>query len=233
MPDADRPELLLVHGAWHGGWAFEELSSRLDAAGLRSRTVDLPSAGSTADLAADAQVVRDALAANPVPTIVLGHSYGGVVISEAAAGVEHVRGLVYLCAFLLDAGESLLDALQHQVPDWIAVDQEAGTSLPRTPHDVFYADCPPALADAAAARLVPQSLAAFAAPQTAAAWRERPSTYVICEQDRALPPAAQEAMSARASVVERLDRSHSPFLSAPDEVVAVLERALARPAAVA
>jgi pimeloyl-ACP methyl ester carboxylesterase len=153
------------------------------------------------------------------------------VISEAAAGVDHVRGLVYLCAFLLDAGESLLDALQHQVPDWIAIDEQAGTSLPLSPQKTFYADCLPAAADAAAARLVPHSVAAFAAPQTAAAWRERPSTYVICEQDQALPPAAQEAMSARASVVERLDRSHSPFLSAPDEVVAVLERALQTAAA--
>jgi pimeloyl-ACP methyl ester carboxylesterase len=228
MPDAHLPELLLVHGAWHGAWAFDELGSRLDAAALRWRTVDLTSAGSTADLAADADVVRRALAERAVPTILVGHSYGGVVISEAAAGVDHVHALVYLCAFMLDAGESLLSAQQHQVPDWIAVDEQAGTSTVRTPLEVFYQDCPRELADAAAARLVPQSLAAFAAAQTAAAWRERPSTYVICEQDHAIPPAAQEAMSARADTVERLDRSHSPFLSAPDELVPVLRRAAQR-----
>jgi pimeloyl-ACP methyl ester carboxylesterase len=127
-PDADRSELLLVHGAWHGAWAFDELGSRLDEAGLRWRAVNLPSAGSTADLAADADVVRQALAERAVPTVLVGHSYGGLVISEAAAGVDHVTALVYLCAFMLDAGESLLSAQQHQVPHWIAVDEQAGTS---------------------------------------------------------------------------------------------------------
>jgi pimeloyl-ACP methyl ester carboxylesterase len=227
-PDADRSELLLVHGAWHGAWAFDELGSRLDEAGLRWRAVNLPSAGSTADLAADADVVRQALAERAVPTVLVGHSYGGLVISEAAAGVDHVTALVYLCAFMLDAGESLLSAQQHQVPDWIAVDEQAGTSTVRSPFEVFYHDCPGELAGAAAARLVPQSLAAFAAPQTAAAWNERPSTYVICEQDHAIPPAAQEAMSARADTVERLDRSHSPFLSAPEELIPVMRRAAER-----
>ena len=225
MPVGELPEFLLVHGAWHGAWAFDALGTRLDGAGLRWRAVELPSAGSTADLAADAAAVRRALAERLVPTVVVGHSYGGVVISEAAAGVDHVRGLVYLSAFMLDVGESLASAQDHQLPDWIVVDEQAGTSTVRTPVEVFYNDCPRELADAAAARLVPQSLAAFAAPQIAAAWSEHPSTYVVCEQDHAIPPAAQEAMAARADVVERLNRSHSPFLSAPEELVGVMLRA--------
>ncbi len=225
VPDGELPEFLLVHGAWHGAWAFDALGSRLDEAGVRRRTVDLPSAGSTAGLAADAATVRRALTERRVPTVVVGHSYGGVVISEAASGIDHVRGLVYLAAFMLDVGESLAGAQGYQLPDWVAVDERAGTSTVRTPVGVFYNDCPRELADAAAARLVPQSLAAFAEPQTAAAWREHPSVYVICEQDQAIPPAAQEAMAARADVVERLARSHSPFLSAPEEVVGVMARA--------
>src|SRR4051794_20849668 len=208
------PEFLLVHGAWHGAWAFDALGAQLDRAGLRWRALDLPSAGSTADLAADAAVVRGALADRPVPTVVLGHSYGGVVISEAAAGVDHVRGLVYLSAFMLDVGGSLAGAQDNQLPDWVAVDEQAGTSTVRTPVEVFYNDCPREVAEAAAGRLVPQSLAAFASPQTAAAWHEHPSTYVVSRRDHAIPPAAQEAMAARADVVERLNRSHSPFLSA-------------------
>jgi pimeloyl-ACP methyl ester carboxylesterase len=225
MPDGELPEFLLVHGAWHGAWAFDALGAQLDAAGLCWRAVDLPSAGSTADLAADAATVRRALAERPVSTVVVGHSYGGIVISEAATGVDHIRGLVYLSAFMLDVGESLAGAQNHQLPDWIAVDQQAGTSTVRTPVETFYNDCPRELADAAAARLVPQSLAAFAAPQTAAAWREHPSIYVVSEQDQAIPPAAQEAMAARADVVERLNRSHSPFLSAPEELAGVMLRA--------
>jgi len=225
MPGGELPEFLLVHGAWHGAWAFDALGALLEGAGLRWHAVDLPSAGSSADLAADAAVVRRALAERPVPTVVVGHSYGGIVISEAAAGVGHVRGLVYLCAFMLDIGQSLASAQNFQFPGWVAVDEQAGTLTVRTPVDVFYNDCADAVADAAAARLVPQSLASFAAPQTAAAWRKHHSVYVVCERDQAIPPAAQDAMAARADVVERLDRSHSPFLSAPVELVGVMLRA--------
>jgi pimeloyl-ACP methyl ester carboxylesterase len=227
MADAGQTEFLLVHGAWHGGWAFDPLVRSLEAAGYTARTVDMPSAGSTADLAADAAVVRDALAESSAPTVVVGHSYGGVVISEAAAGAGNVAGLVYLCAFMLDEGESLLGALQGQIPPWIAVDEAAGTSMPTTPVPIFYNDCSEEDAAAAAARLKPQSLAAFTSEQTAAAWKEMPSTYIICEQDMAIPPAAQEAMSARAGAVERMDASHSPFLSQPDATAALLQRAAA------
>ena len=211
-----------MHGAWHGAWAYDLLLPHLESAGLRARTVDLPSAGSRDGLDADAAAVRAALAQSPGPTVLVGHSYGGVVITEAAGGTDDVAGLVYLCAFLLDEGESLLGALQGQVPDWIEVDEAAGTSRAHRPHEVFYGDCPPEAAQAAADRLVPQSLASFAMPQTTTPWRTLPSTYVVCTQDKALPPPAQEAMSARAGTVVRLDRSHSPFLSAPDELARVL-----------
>jgi pimeloyl-ACP methyl ester carboxylesterase len=224
-------DFLLVHGAWHGAWAFDGLVRVLEGAGHGARTVELPSSGSTAGLAEDAEVVRAALAEQPGPTVVLGHSYGGVVISEGAAGAPNVAGLVYLCAFMLDVGESLLGTLQGQIPPWIAVDEAAGTSIPTTPLEVFYNDCSEEDAAAAAARLKPQSLAAFTSEQTAAAWRDVPSMYIVCERDNAIPVAAQDAMSGRATVVERMDASHSPFMSQPEATATLLERAPAAAAA--
>src|SRR5262245_62120604 len=99
------PEILLVHGAWHGGWCFADLQAALDKRGFVSRTVDLPSSGGIAELADDAAVVRESLKANPVPTILVGHSYGGAVISQAGIA-RNVKGLVYLCAFMLSESMS-------------------------------------------------------------------------------------------------------------------------------
>ena len=82
------------------------------------------------------------------------------------------------------------------------------------------------MAAAAGARLTRQSVAAIATPQSAAAWKTVPSTYVVCDRDRAVPPPAQEAMSARAGTVHRLPSSHSPFLSTPDEVAEIVLAAL-------
>lgn len=222
---ADSSTVLLVHGAWHGGWAWEDLVPHLAAAGLDARTVDLPSSGSAGPMADDAAVVRDALAADDRPTLVVGHSYGGIAISEGAAGAANVTGLVYLCAFMLDAGGSLWETIGGTPPPWALPDLEAGTSTVTDPVSAFYGDVEPATADRAIARLRPQSLQSFIDVQTQAAWKERPSTYVVCEQDGAIPPPAQEAMSAHADTVIRLDTSHSPMLSAPERVAELIAAA--------
>jgi len=217
---------MLVHGAWHGGWAWDPLLPHLLGAGLDVEVVDLPSSGGGGgDLAADAAVVRDALRANPWPTVVVGHSYGGIVVSEAAAGEPNVMSVVYLTAFMLDVGESLLGALGGEVPGWIEVDAGAGVSRVPDPVPVFYADLPDVVAQGYASRLSEQSTASFAAPQTAAAWRDVPSVYVTCTQDRAIPYPAQQAMSARARVVYTLESSHSPFASHAAEVAAIIATA--------
>jgi len=222
-----RPDLLLVHGGWHGAWAFDAFVPVLASQGFTVRTVDLPSSGSLAGLDADVKVVRDSLAEHPAPTLVVGHSYGGVVISEACAGVKNVVGLAYLCAFVLDKGESLAMFFQP-LPPWLEVDEAAGVARVLTPEQVFYADVEAALAAKAAARLGVQSMACLGAVLTAAAWRELPSSYLLCEDDQALPIPAQEAMSARTHIVERPASGHSPFLSRPVDVAAFLARAADR-----
>jgi pimeloyl-ACP methyl ester carboxylesterase len=221
--------VLLVPGSWHGAWAYDDVAERLSREGVDVTAIDLPSNGGVAGLADDAAAVRTALEEIGEPTVVVGHSYGGIAISEGAAGAAEAIGLVYLCAFMLDVGESLLDALQHELPDWISLDQEAGSHIAERSEEVLYGDCPPDVAASAAARLSRQSVAAIAAPQTAAAWQSLPSTYLVCEQDRAVPPPAQEAMAARAGTVERVPASHSPFLSRPDDVAGLVLRTLGLP----
>jgi pimeloyl-ACP methyl ester carboxylesterase len=216
--------VLLVPGSWHGAWCYDAVAERL--ADLRVLAIDLPSNDGTAGLADDAAAVRAALDGLGEPALVVGHSYGGIAISEGAAGSTQAAALVYLCAFMLEPGQALLDAMHHELPPWIALDEAAGSHLAQDTEHSLYGDCPPEVAEAAAGRLTRQSIAAIATPQTVAAWQELPSTYVICEQDQAVPPPAQEAMASRAATVERLPSSHSPFLSRPDDVAAIVRQAL-------
>ena len=123
------PAVLLVPGSWHGAWAYDDVCAGLAERGLAARAIDLPS-NDGGGLADDAAAVRGALDEIGEPAVVVGHSYGGIAVSEGAAGAPQAIALVYLCAFMLDVGESLLDAMQHELPPWLAVDPEAGTCRP-------------------------------------------------------------------------------------------------------
>jgi pimeloyl-ACP methyl ester carboxylesterase len=163
--------------------------------------------------------------------VVCAHSYGGAPVTEALAGMGQVRRLVYLCAFQLDVGESLLGMGHGTPPPWWEIDEVKGYIDALRPREIFYGDVDPLVADAAIARLGHQSLAAVSQPLTLASWHKIPSTYVICERDAAIPPAAQEGMARRAHRVERLDTSHSPFLSQPSQVADLLRKQLEQAAA--
>ncbi|SNR99023.1 Pimeloyl-ACP methyl ester carboxylesterase [Geodermatophilus pulveris] len=222
--------LLLVHGAWHGSWCWGPLRDALGG-DVDVRTVDLPSVGddpaALGDLAADAATVRAALDGLDGPVVVLGHSYGGAVVTEAVTAGSGVAHLVYLCAFQLDAGDSLLGAVGGQEPPWW--EDVQGTAVrAATPEQVFYNGVSPELTRDAVSRLGLQSRASLEQPLTDAAWRAVPSTYVVCEQDQAIPVPAQEAMSSRAGDVLRLPAGHSPFLSHPAELAALLRPVLDR-----
>ncbi|MEY2532364.1 MAG: hypothetical protein QOF29_274 [bacterium] len=223
---ADEPTVVLVHGAWHGPWAWAEVQERLAGEGLDVVTVDLPSigrdTGALGDLYDDAAAVRAALDAIDGPAVVVAHSYGGAPVTEAAAGAGNVAHIVYLTAFMLDEGESLLGLVGGAEPDWWITSADGRTTLPAGPETVFYNDCPPEVAEAAAAQLAPQRKLTVEQPVREVAWRTIPSTYVVCERDNAIPVFAQDAMAQRAGAVERMDAGHSPFLSRPDELVVLL-----------
>lgn len=224
-----RPTLLLVHGAWHGSWFWEPLISELGEFDVR--TVDLPSCTGGPDelggLEDDAETVRAAIAAIDGPVVVVAHSYGGAPTTEAAVAPS-VQHIVYIAAFALDEGESLLGAVGGVAPSWWVIDGPLVTA--GTAHEpaasLFFADVDPELAEEFVAKLKPQSRLAFEEPLTAVAWREKPTTYIITEQDAVFPVPAQEALSARSgSTVYRLDTSHSPFLSQPEAVADIIEAA--------
>lgn len=221
------PVVILVHGAWHGSWAWAGIVARLDGEGIRSVALDLPSKGpdtaALGDLHDDAETVRAAIAAAGAPALVVAHSYGGLPVSEGGAEAAH---LVYLAAFMLEPGQSLLAQRGGVEPEWWLASADGRTLLPDDPRHVFYADCTPAAAERAAAALVPQRRDVFSQELRSAAWRTVPSTYVVCERDNAIPPALQERMAARAGTVSRIDSGHSPFLSRPHEVTAIIQETL-------
>ncbi|MFG2925646.1 alpha/beta hydrolase [Streptomyces sp. NPDC048305] len=214
-----------MHGAWHGGWCWNKLQSALVAEGIEARTLDLPSAGRPGGIAEDESAVRRAVSEIDGPVLVVAHSYGGIPVSQAVAESSNVVRLVYLAAFQLDAGESLLGYVGAPAPSEAPQMQP----VPDDPFTLFYGDVPREEAEEAAARLVPQSAKSFSDVLVRAGWHDVPSTYIICEQDQALPVALQEALSTRATEVYRMDGSHSPFLAKPGELAALLAKIASQP----
>ncbi|MEV7693669.1 alpha/beta fold hydrolase [Microbacterium sp. NPDC089189] len=228
-----RPTILLVHGAWHGSWCWEHVSDILRADGWQVQTIDLPTVHAP-DKAAlgmqdDADAVAAAVARIEGPVVVVAHSYGGVPTTQGA-DLPQVRHIVYVAAFVLDEGESLLAAVGGVEPDWWHIDGALATAGDETrpPSELFFADAAPDEAARASARLLPQAARAFRDEVGVVAWRGRPTTYVVTEQDAIFPVPGQEALAARAgSAVRRLDTSHSPFLSQPAALATLIEEAAA------
>jgi pimeloyl-ACP methyl ester carboxylesterase len=225
--------VVLVHGAWHGAWCWDMVARRLDAAGVPGVAVDNPSvARPPATMHDDADNVRRVLDEIDGPVVLLGHSYGGSVITDAGTH-DAVRQLVYLTAFALDKGESpaeneLTGGEGSALDGALQFDDDMVTVDPDLVVGAFYHDCPHDVAREAVERLRPQSTASLFAAPRAVAWRERPSTFVVCTEDRALPPALQRSCAARVGNIVEMPTSHSPFLSRP-ELVADLLIKLARP----
>ena len=242
MPTTDdTATVVLIHGAWHGAWCWDRVVPRLEAEGITTIAVDLPGHGASTDPLGDlythSAFVRELLATIDGPVVLCGHSYGGAVISEAAAGTHSVRHLVYLCAIVPDVGEALAAvmagdvapqpgrseltaAMQRHDDGTMTVDLDAAVP-------VFYDDCAQVDVDAARKQLCAHSAASFGQPLRAAAWHDIPSTYVVCTDDRAIQPEFQRALATRTTTAVEWPTSHSPFFSRPD-LVADLLAGLAR-----
>jgi pimeloyl-ACP methyl ester carboxylesterase len=223
---------VLVPGGFVGGWYWGGVAQRLEKAGHRVDVVEqLPSAGpdpaTLGDLAADAAAVTQCVERVGEPVVLVGHSYGGMVITELAdhPGVAHG---VYLAAFWPSRGRSVMDMFSGGPPPTWFAPHDDGTL--RVTDDLellrqtLCADVDKEHAEADLRRMMPQSIASAAAASSAPD-RGHPTTYIICEHDQALPPAAQEQMAAAADHVERLPSSHHPMVSLPDELAATLGRA--------
>jgi len=230
---------VLVHGGFLGPRIWADTARLLQARGVRPVTVDLPSSQDSGDhlpgLHDDAAAVRDALD-GCADAVLCGHSYAGAVISEAAAGPHRaVRHLVFLAAAVPDAGDSLASLAQaatrnnpagaQEESDGEGIDMRADGRLvmrPESARAALFHDCPPARADAAIALLRPQTPATSTQPATATAWRDIPSTYIRCTQDRLPYELISPAYWQHASHVLTLPAGHCPQWSRPDLVADLL-----------
>lgn len=213
--------IVLVHGAWHGPWCWDQVASGLRERGERVETPELHRGSLSADTAA----VQEAIDGLGGDVVVCGHSYGGAVISGLRPdGLSH---MVFLAALVLDSGESVLSR-SSGAPATILSDSmtlsEDGTSTVVADRiaGIFYGDCAPDAQQAAQARLQPQAMACFQETSGPAAWRQVDSTYVVCQKDQAIHPELQRAMAALTTRQVEWPTSHSPFLSQPDRVVDLL-----------
>lgn len=229
------PAVVLVHGAWHGSWCWDAVLPLVPGA----VTVDLPSAGRGGSTEDDVAEVLAAVERVGGPVLLCGHSYGGAVIGEAAAHPA-VVGLVFVCAFTVVPGESLLSNAARDAAKAARARQVALAGAIRITDDgqsavvdpdgalaAFYADCPPELAAAARDRLVPHSMAVMTRPLAGPGWQGKPSTYVLCEHDEAIQPEMQEVFAARCDTTVRLATDHSPMLSTPERLAEIINEARA------
>jgi len=226
---------LLVHGAWHGAWCWDRLVPALADRGHRGVAIDLPAHGEDlvppwrASLRAYSRRVREAAAALAERPVLLGHSMGGLAISQAAAdGPDEFAGLVYLCAFVPAPGESLASLGRLDRDSLVPKSVRLGWSGPRIraarAKAVFYGSCSDADAQWAAARLRPDPWRPLVQGHRPQHPIRIPKVYVECTQDRAISLHRQRAMADRFEFerIVTMDTDHSPFLSRPDELAAHL-----------
>ena len=228
-------KVVFVHGAlvFDGAWWWSRMVEPLAALGLGSRAVELPSCvaspgasgEASGDMYADADAVRAALDEEDEPVVLVGHSYGGMVITDAAAGHGNVRHLVYVTSVMPELGETLASFGEGREPGpWMDPRPEDGTMGVKAKFlpEAFMQDCDEAAVAGALRRLARQPLAVFGQAPRAVAWREKPSTYVVCAEDRATPPGAQRGFARRAGSVVELPTGHHPMLSRPEGLARVL-----------
>jgi len=224
---SDRPNIILVHGAWAEGACWSGVIERLQADGFHVTAPQFP----LSSLADDVARLRQVLELQDGPTIVVGHSYGGQIMTALGSDARNVVGLVYIAAFGLDEGESLgallsqgpvSPALAHLFTDtrgygWLSEDDFVNH---------FAGDVGQAQAKVLYAIQQPLATSAFSDIMGVPAWKSLPSWYLVAQNDEAIPPDAERQFAARmgATTVE-VPSSHVPMVSHPNEVADLIEKA--------
>ena len=231
-----KPTIVLVHGAWADGSSWDGEISRLQRAGYTVLAPPNPLRG----VEADASYLAAFLKAISGPIVLVGHSYGGIVTSIAAAGNPHVKALVYVDAYVPDAGDSVYSLTSERpgsqlspsafaaVPFKTATGGDADLYIkPSLFTAVFASDLPAATARVLYTVQRPFTNSALTEKAPGAeAWKSVPSWYVVGDLDRVIPPATQLAMAQRAnSKVSHVNGGHTSLVSHPDQVTAIIEAA--------
>ena len=227
--------VVFVHGACvvDRSWWWHRTASLLERRGVAAVAAELPSCGETGavvgaegpGLGDDVAAVRALLRQYDGPTVVVAHSYGGVVAAEAVSGVGVVRHLLLVSSYLPEVGESLSSFGGEGPAPFLDVDLEGGTFgvRPDALVETFLQDCPPEDQIAGAEHLGRQSLSVLRQPVGVAGWSQVPTTYLVCADDRGTPPAAQREFARRADRVVEVDAGHHPFLSRPQVVADLVQ----------
>jgi len=223
---SELPAIVLVHGGFVDGSGWEDVYKILKKDDYPVSIVQNP----TLSLADDVAVTRRTIAAQGRAVVLVGHSYGGAVITEAGNDPK-VAALVYIAAFAPDKGESVASLIKDPPPGApvppILPPQAGFLFLDATKFAAsFAADVPKDKADFMAQSQVPWGLEALNGTVTQAAWRNKPSWYLVASDDKMIPPPAQRSMSKRAgSTVVEVKGSHAVYVSRPDAVAALIEQA--------
>jgi pimeloyl-ACP methyl ester carboxylesterase len=223
----DKPvSIVLVHGGFVDGSGWQGVHEALTNDGYEVIVAQNP----TLSLADDVNVTKRAIAAAKNPVVLVGHSYGGVVITEAGNDPK-VASLAYIAAFAPDAGESVETLIANPPPGAavppILPPQDGFLMLDKAKFaDSFAADVDPSTARFMADSQVPWGVDALAGKVTVPAWKSKPSVYLVASDDRMIPPPAQRAMAERAGArVTETSGSHAVYVSKPAEIARVIKQA--------
>ncbi len=213
--------LIFVHGACvrDAAW-WSRMTSPLADRGIASIAVPLPSCGEAGDqlgdLYADVDACRSAIAEADGPVILCGHSYGGMVITEAGAD-DRVTQLLYVASVMADAGQSQADLIGAEPAPWLLPGDDGTIGVqPDLIRELFLQDCDPPATEQELTRLTRQSLVPFTQPPRQIAWQQKPATYFVCTEDLATPAEVQcQRVRGNVRPVE-FQAGHHPFLSRPE-----------------
>jgi pimeloyl-ACP methyl ester carboxylesterase len=225
-------DLVLVHGNYHGGWCWDFLAPELERRGHRVIAVDLPIGDPMAGAAAYADAVEADVRDLDDP-VLIGHSMAGAVIPIVATR-RHVRRLIFLAAMLPLPGVSINDQraseaidapITFETSEWTSLGDDVWAVGPNTATEVFFHDASPEQAAWAVARLRPQCYRVMSEPSPLSAWPDVDSRYVVCRDDRATNPdwGRMAARSRLGIEPVEIDGAHSPFLTRPIELAALID----------
>jgi pimeloyl-ACP methyl ester carboxylesterase len=222
------PTLIFVHGACvrDAAWWWSSMTKPLADRGIASLAVPLPSCGETGDelgdLYADVDSCRDAVSAAEGPVVLCGHSYGGMVITEAGAD-DRVTQLFYVTSVMPEAEQSQAELIGSEPAPWLQPGEDGTIGVdPDMIREFFLQDCDESTTEQALDRLTRQSLAPFTQPPRQIAWRQKPATYFVCTDDLATPADVQRRRVKDGTRLVEFAAGHHPFLSRPDEFAQIL-----------